>query len=265
MCIRDRIKSGSSFFREEREDSYVYRMGDQHVAYWVGHSMPVVIVLYNPDTRSAHWQQVTRVNVECTGKHWKIEIPKSNMFENAQRTLADLQAITQPEPYIRRLNRLRVDRRLMDLVGEGMEVRVTFENWVNKSLPRYQVTIYTNDEKETWPTLYAPGVGVEAMLQHFFPWANYAVDENDCQENAESQWEAECYRFHDPEEGKAIYTEKFDEWYKSPNGLVPVSENGETESYVLILSLNEFGKSFMLVDNYLSDPSAPETIGFTLK
>ncbi len=257
------IKSGASFFTEETDDSYVFRTNNKHVAYWVGHSMPVVLVLYNPHTKTAHWQQVTRDNVESTGINWKIEIPKDNMLANAKHTLDAFESLTQPEPYIRRLNRLRVDRRWMDLIDEGVQVRVAFDNWVNKSLPRYQVTIYTEDEKETWPTLYAPGVGVEDMLQHFFPWADFDVDEDEHQEGAEAQWEAECYWYHDSEEGETFYCQEFDEWYQPPKGLVPVSDNGETESYVLILSVNDFGRSFMLLDDYLSDPDAPETIGFT--
>lgn len=259
------IKSGTSFFKEETTDSYVFRTDDKHIAYWVSHSMPVVLVLYNPDTTTGHWQQVTRESVENTGKKWKIEVSKENMLANAKQTLKALEALTQPEPYIRRLNRLRIDRRWMDLIDEGVQVRVAFDNWVNKSLPRYQVTIYTDDEKETWPTLYAPGVGVEDMLQHFFPWADFTVDEDEYQTGAEEQWEAECFSYHDSETGENFYDQEFDDWYKPPKSLVPVSDNGETESYVLILSLNEFGKSFMLVDDYLSDPAAPETIGFTLE
>jgi len=259
------IKSGVSFFKEETEGSYVYRTGDKHVAYWVGHSMPVVLVLYNPETKEAYWQQVTRDSVENTGKHWKIEVPKWNMLENPERTLGALDSLTQPEPYIRRLNRLRVDRRWMDLIEEGVEVRVAFDDWVNKSLPRYQVTIYTDAEKEVWPTMYTPGHGVEGMLEHFFPWADFCVDEDEHRLGAEEQWEARPHQYFDSESGEGFSDEEFDEWYVFPEGLYPVSENGETESYVLILSINEFGQSFISIDDYLSNSDAAETIGFTLE
>lgn len=259
------IKSGATFFKEEGADSYVFRTDDKHVTYWVAHSMPVVLVLYNPTDKTAHWQHVTRENVESTGKNWKIEVPKIDMLANPKDTLKALESLTQPEPYIRRLNRLRIDRHWMDLIEEGVQVRVAFDDWVNKSLPRYQVTIYTDDEKETWPTLYTPGVRVEGMLEHFFPWADVDVDEDEYEQGAEAQWETECYAYHDPETGETFYNQEFDEGYKPPKRLVPVSDNGETESYVLVLSLNDFGRSFMLVDDYLSDPDAPEKIGFALE
>lgn len=259
------IKSGASFFTEEIEDSFVFRTDNKHVAYWVDHSMPVVLVLYNPNTKTAHCREVTRDTVTNTGKKWKIEVPKIDMLANPEQSLHYLESLTQPEPYVRRLNRLRIDRRWMDLIEEGWEVRVTFDNWVNKSLPRYQVTIYTDDENEAWPTLYAPGVGIEGMLQNFFPWAEFTVDGDEHEEGAQEQYEAECYSYHDSETGESFYSQDFDEWYNSPHGLVPVSENGETETYVLILSLNEFGKSFLVVDDYLADPDAQEAIGFELK
>ncbi len=258
------IKSGSSFFKEETDDCYVFRTDNKHVAYWVNHSMPVVLVLYNPDTKTAHWRQITKDSVENTGKNWKIEVPKHDMFADPKSTLDALERLSQPEPYIRRLNRLRVDRRWMDLIEDGIEVRVAFDDWVNKSLPRYQVKIYTDDQKETWPTLlYTPGVGVEGMLEHFFPWADFTVDEDAYKDEAESQWEAD-YLFRDSETGEIFYEREFEEWYTPPKGLMPVADNGEVKSYVLILSVNDFGRSFMSVDSYCSDPDAPEVIGFSL-
>ena len=83
------IKSGTSFFKEESADSYIFRTDDKHVAYWVSHSMPVVLVIYNPDTKTAHWQQVTREHVESTGKTWKIEVPKE---EHARRREAHIES-----------------------------------------------------------------------------------------------------------------------------------------------------------------------------
>jgi hypothetical protein len=44
------IKAGTSFFKEETADAYVFRTDEKHIAYWVGHSMPVAVVLFNPET-----------------------------------------------------------------------------------------------------------------------------------------------------------------------------------------------------------------------
>jgi hypothetical protein len=260
------IKAGQSFFEEEVGGDYVFRTDDKHIAYWVGHSMPVVLVLYNPETKQAYWQHVSRETVKTTGKGWKILIPRISLFEEPDKHLDALEALTQPEPYIRRLNRLRVDRHWMDLIEEGYEVRVEFDDWVNKSLPRYQITISTDDEEESWPTLYAPGVGIEGMLSHFFPWADFTLDMEAHEQGAYGDWENECYSSRDSETGEVYYSMPFKEWYKPPTeNIVPVSGNGETASYSLLLTLNEFGRSFLLIDDYLAEPSAQETIGFTLE
>lgn len=257
------IKSGTSFFSEEKEDSFIFRADDKHITYWIGHSMPVILVIYNPYTKQAFWKHISRDHIEKTGKNWKTNIPKASMLDNATDTLLAIESLTQPEPYLRRLNRLRTDRRWIDLIDKGKEVNIAFEDWVNKSLPRYKITISCGKEREIWPTLYAPGSGVKSMLEHFFPWADFAVDEEAHREGAESDWEAECYQYHDSETGRSYYSEDFESWYEPPKGIIPVTRDGETESYILTLSLNELGESFLLLDDYLSDGNAPEIIGFT--
>lgn len=259
------IKSGQSFFTSQTAEAYVFKTNERHVAYWVGHSMPVVLILFDPNTKKAFFQQVNRQTLESTGKGWKLAVPKIDMLEAPDRTLAAFESLTQPEPYIRRLNRLRVDRRWMDLINEGAVVTIEFEQWVNKSLPRYQITISTEDESESWPTLYTPGIDISGMLDHFFPWADVAVDEESHRAGAVDLWHAECYSWYDSETGETYHSQSFDGWYDAPEGLVPVSENGETASYKLVLSLNDFGKSFMVVDDYFADPEADENIGFSLR
>ncbi|WP_199065657.1 DUF4365 domain-containing protein [Chitinimonas sp. BJB300] len=261
------IKSGASYLSEKTTDSIIFRTDDKHAAYWVGHSMPVVVILYDPETKQAYWQQISREALKSTKKSWKLDIPQIDMFEDSERTLREFASLTQPEPYLRRLNKLRVDRKWMDLIKQGNEIRIYFEDWVNKSLPRYRITIFNGDkEEETWPTLlYAPGIGVDAMLRFFFPWADFIVDEDAHREGLEGDWVAECYLGRDSDTGEPYYSQKFNDWYSPPKGIVPISHDGETAGYILILSLNDFGKSFLEIDDYLADPNAPEKIGFTLK
>lgn len=73
-----------------------------------------------------------------TLKGWKVVVPKAHSFDDPERTLRLLSEILQPEPYVRRLNKLRVDRRWMERIADGDLVVVEFDDWVNKSLPRYQ-------------------------------------------------------------------------------------------------------------------------------
>lgn len=260
------VKSGVSFFREEDGDCYVFRTDEKHAAYWTAHSMPVIVVLYNPVAKTAHWQHLSGETMEQAGKQWRAKIPKANMFEDRAQCLRRIAALAQPEPYIRRLNRLRVDRFWIDMLNTGHEVCVEFSDWVNKSLSRYQVTISCGKWRQTWPTLYMPGGGIDDMLTHLLPWADVEMDLEAHKENSREVWENECYGWRDQETGDVYYTEDFSEWYgrQECEGIRPVAEDGETATYSLLLSLNDLGKSFLLLDDYLSDSSAHETMSFTL-
>ncbi|ONA10952.1 hypothetical protein AQ875_21485 [Burkholderia pseudomallei] len=259
------IKSGKSFFSEETEEGYVFRTDAKHVTYWTEHSMPVVIVLYDPESGQMYWQHISTTTTESTGKGWKILVPKANAFSDVERTLRAFEALTQPEPYIRKLNRFRIDRRWIERIDEGYEVRVSFDDWVNKSLPRFQLTISCEDESETWPMVYGPGVGIESVLAHLLPWAECLLDHETHREEAKNEWMNQCYLCRDPD-GDTLYTMPFDQWYRSPDEeIVPISSDGEVERYCLLLKLNELGSAFLVLDDYLCESSDFDQRTFTLR
>jgi hypothetical protein len=176
-------------------------------------------------------------------------------------SLGKLQALTQPPPYIQRLNRLRLDRAWIDLVAQDEVVYVEFEDWVNKSLPRFEIKIGCDSrddiETQNWPMTYGPGLSFNELLAHLLPWADFAMDEDAYYDFMKEQCMTECYCGHDSETGRNYYTMSFREYRENhaerDEEIVPISENGETEGYRLILSLNELGKAFLMVGDYLSD------------
>lgn len=259
------IKSGVSYFEEKSGDFYVFRPDTKHVDYWLNLSIPMVLVLYDPKTKSAHVQPILKRTLKKAGRAWKILVPRANAFESPIELLKQLTHLTQPPSDVRRLNRLRADRKWMELLDNGSTVVLTFDDWANKSLPRYQLNLKGGGYKETWPTVYSPGTDVEAMLEHYFPWASFQVDLEAHREGSEGQYEADCYMCRDSDTGEAQYFEEFDEWYVEPTGLVPVSEDGEVAHYRLLLSLNEFGENFLQIDDFLLDPSIRDSIGFEMR
>lgn len=258
------IKSGTSFFIEEADSAYVYRTDEKHVSYWIEHSMPVVLVLYNPESQQLFWQQITNELVKSTGKNWKILVPQDQNFLDVRRTLSALAQLTQPEPYIRSLNRLRIDRKWIEMAKDGYEIRVQFEDWVNKSLSRFQLTITCEGESLEWPTVYGSSMSIQDVLEHYLPWADFSMDQEAHRAGAEGDWDAECYICRDSDTGESIHSRTFDEWYESMDGIVPVSSNGETESYSLFLSINALGESFLVVDDFLCEVNNFEQETFVL-
>ena len=238
------IKTGPSYFKGEDDDNVPFVTDAKHIRYWTGHSMPVVVVLYQPNTKQMYWQHITKETAISTGTRWKVLVPKTQSFDNAERTCWQLSAILQPEPYIRRLNKLRIDRRWMERIANGEQVIVEFDDWVNKSLPRYQITLSCDMEREALPTTYMPGFDVQGMLEHFLPWANVSMNED-------------AYFGHSEE----YY---IDDLPDLSGQIVPISENGETESYSLVLSLNELGKAFLVADDFFGEAPDDEPRTFTV-
>lgn len=72
------IKSGSSYFEKVTEDGWWFPCSSEHVAYWLGHSLPVVVMLYEPTAKRVYWQHVSNQTVVSTGKGSKIHVPRRN-------------------------------------------------------------------------------------------------------------------------------------------------------------------------------------------
>jgi hypothetical protein len=260
------IKSGASYFSEQTDRSIIFRSNDKHTKYWLRHLLPVIIVLYDDEGDTLYWEVVSEDTIKRTGKDWRINIPKANILSS--ESLAKLQALTQPPPYTQRLNRLRLDRAWIDLIAQREVVYVEFEDWVNKSLPRFAISIGcdTRDDiaSQEWPMTYGPGLSFEELLAHLLPWADFKMDEDAYDNFMEENWMNECYSGHDKETGKTYYSMSYDEYYTPPEGIVPVSDNGETQGYRLIVELNELGKAFIVVDDFLSDEDDFDDRRFTL-
>lgn len=71
------IKSGSSYFKAATDSGWWFPCSAEHVAYWLGHSLPVVVMLYDPATKRVYWQHVNDQTIVSTGKGSKIRVPKS--------------------------------------------------------------------------------------------------------------------------------------------------------------------------------------------
>ena len=252
--IAIQVKSGKSYFTEMTDTDIIYRTDDNHIDYWSTHCLPVIIVLYDPNSDLPYWEHVSEETYVSTGKGWKIAIPNDKILE--EKSLSQLSSITQPPPYIRNLNKLRLDKKWIDLLADGENVYIEFEDWVNKSLSRHTITIWCESKsiKERWPTIYGNSGSLESFISYMFPLADYETDEYAHKEYMESVWADECYGGYDKEDDIVIYTELFDDWYEKPTEkIAPVSDHGEVVGYKLILSLNEIGRSFLILNDFLEE------------
>ncbi len=264
--IAIQIKSGISYFSESNISSVVFRTNEAHIDYWFRHSLPIIIVLYNPDQDECLWEAITEETIENTGKGWKIEIPKAKKLD--EESLEKLRGLTQPSEYFKKLNRLRLDKKWIKLLAEEESVFIEYEDWVNKSLPRFEIRIGCDSrddiEPEKWPVLYGPGLSIEEAIEYTLPWANYEMDYDAHYDSMESVWFAECCTWRDEDTRDLHFSMSYSEWYERPNEIVYISSDGETESYRLLLSLNKIGQAFYDIDVYLSEKDGIGHDVFTL-
>jgi hypothetical protein len=73
--IGAQIKSGSSWFRERAPDGWTYRGIRDHLDYWLGYELPVLLVLVDVDNKVAYWGHIEAGCVNLTSDGWKIVIP----------------------------------------------------------------------------------------------------------------------------------------------------------------------------------------------
>lgn len=256
--IAIQVKSGTSYFKEESEDYFVYRGEKKHLEYWTNHCLPVLIVLYHPKDKRIYWEHVNQKTIINTSKSWKIHLLKDKFL--SKDSLKELFAISQGPKHIQKLNKLRLDKKWIDLLSKGETISIEFLDWINKSLPRFGITISCDGnesvETEEWPISYLPGYSLEEAISTIIPWADFELDIDAYRDFQESEWCNECYMGKDPEDGEIYYSQSFESWYKTPTEtFVPISDDGETQGYRLFLKLNDIGRSFIILSKYLDDES----------
>jgi hypothetical protein len=91
------IKCGHSYLRESTDRGYVYRGESKHLKYWTEYSLPVVLILCNPDTGACNWVEIAPSAIETTPSAWKVIVPFGNDFDEVGKL--KLQAVVKrPQP-----------------------------------------------------------------------------------------------------------------------------------------------------------------------
>lgn len=260
------IKGGDSFFKNDSGDGWWFRLKPAHYEYWKRHSLPVVVVLYNLRTQKCHWQLVTEDNVERGPQGGlKLLVPKANVLDES--AIETLRNASDGSPYALRLRQLGLAKPWMELLGRGKRLIMDVEEWINKSSGRGTIALSIEGNDAAWDKLseWVVCLGLrpyEEVLPTLFPWANLRVHE----ETYDAVNEYEQYQIDQstwvPADGA---TERFpwnripfDEWRSvlRPDHIRPFADGaGEVHFYCLELTLNELGRSFLVVDSFAESDS----------
>ena len=257
QLLAAQIKTGPSYFKKEADEGWWYALDKDDLSYWLEHALPVVVIICDPETKSAYWQTVNEHTV-VTGKRGgkKLLIPKEQ--ELSQRSKYELERAAEGKPYELRVRKLRLSLPWMKLLQGGRRILLEADEWVNKTSGRGDIQIVSVDEANEdrvelggWFIM----VGLrpyEDVLPSLFPWADAILHEETYYEADHEAWEAECVYYD--REGDRFVSESFEDWMVGREGdgrLRPYSNSiNEVDHWRLELVLNELGNGFLAVDQY---------------
>lgn len=84
------IKGGPSQFRRPSPNGWWFAFDERKASLWLGHALPVVVVLVDEESREIYWQRVSPSTVVSTGKRFKMEVPRDQTLKTAGPALANL-------------------------------------------------------------------------------------------------------------------------------------------------------------------------------
>lgn len=225
------IKSGSSWFDEPTAGGWWYRPHEDHVRYWLNHSLPVVVVLYDPRTKRCHWQLVNSSTLERSrGGGWRLLVPEEHVLDEAAASA--FRDAAAGDPFQLRVRELQLSRPWMKMLADGVRLIIDIEEWINKSSGRGTISLGIDREIGSDPeplATWSVWLGFSSyaeVIPRLFAWANVTVHE-------------ETYDWAEPGYGE---------------GLRPYENaSGEVDYWRLELTLNELGRAFLVVDRFASD------------
>jgi hypothetical protein len=101
QLIALQIKAGPSYFAEAVPGGWVYRGSDTQLRYWLGHSLPVVLLLHNPVSGVTYWARMGRDTVDFdtgdfAGGRWKMVVPSAQVLSLGARE--EFRALAESAP-----------------------------------------------------------------------------------------------------------------------------------------------------------------------
>jgi hypothetical protein len=119
----------------------------------------------------------------------------------------------------------------------------------------FRITLYSRGRDHIVSVADYPEVddveGLEAVLTQLFPWATVELDEIAYYDEDVQRHDEECGLRDAHVDQPWGYTEEFEEWRNDLPALRPHDYNDPGDEYSLVLSVNELGRAFLALDEFL--------------
>ena len=221
-------------------------------------SLPCILVLYNPDDNICIWQKLTQETIKKTnngeGIGYLVRVPMDQVFLDDKSNKKLLSFTNLPEHVIN-YNFLLSQKKIMKIIQAGGTVKLHSTEWVNKCSGRGNIELIVDDGKEVQKYLYPywfPFTPYTEVFPRLFPWADFTADEDFYEESDLALWR-ELHCWYDKDEGEwLVVGDSFEKFRTTLDPMRYIDCAGEVAEYMLVLSFNELGRSFLQVDNYVS-------------
>ncbi|EHY5574244.1 DUF4365 domain-containing protein, partial [Escherichia coli] len=88
--IAVQIKCGDSFFSRDDGNNWVNYFSDRHANYWESFSIPVILIICDPQSRQCYWNLVDEKSLIRTKEGAKILVPKDNVLKGSKKNLENI-------------------------------------------------------------------------------------------------------------------------------------------------------------------------------
>lgn len=250
------IKSGPSWFREKKDNCIIFRnINKRQYDYWTMNSLPCIIVLFNPDDGMCLWQELTPKTIEQTKKGYYVKVPMNQVFLDEQSNKRLLSYTNLPQ-HIQNYNFLLSQKKFMEIIQNGGEVKLHSTEWVNKSSGKGDTKLIVNDGQETKEYTYPywfPYTDYTDVFPRLFPWADFSIDEEFFEDSDYELWEQYHCHYDKEMDEWLVVGDTFEEFRQKLNPMRFIDHAGEVAEYMFVLSLNELGKSFLNLEQFISE------------
>jgi len=267
--ISVQIKSGNSYFKNNHSESWSVYIPKKTVNYWISHSVPVLLILVDTDSKKCYW---TRADLETHDKEkssYRIKVPKKQILDSSSYKKIKFISENTTEAG-RKLAKLEADFPLIKSISNGSEIVVDIGHWQNKLSGRSDIVIgyglddpYKGNPRGMEPiTSFTTlgGSGTIEFVERLFPWSKANVDIEfieSIEDELYDEYLSETGSY-DKEQDKYIdIMDNFSEWFSAkidPEYLEPYALSfGEVGFYRFKLELNELGISYLKVHKYLNN------------
>ena len=146
------LKAGDSFFREPVTGGWLYRGDNAHLLYWLGYSLPVVILVNDPGPGVTYWAHVTKDAVMYTRQGWKILIPSDQVLRpEARQAFSAISHGTRTRSRWRDAGLAVTRAEATSATPVGQPAEDDFPAWIGSLIERFRHAV---EDRDLWRVLW---------------------------------------------------------------------------------------------------------------